>query len=161
LRESTTIRPVAIQGMGGAGKTLLANAVARDGGVRRLFPDGIFWVDLGKTPSIPARHADIGAEFGCRRDEFPDEGRGKERLKKLLADKAVLLILDDVWEIEHARAFQVDAPGCRILMTTRSRSITRSLNAIGGQSEEAGEQAVPLRPDALTEEEALELLRVR
>jgi hypothetical protein len=160
-RQSAYARPIAIQGMGGAGKTLLAQAVVRDGGVRRLFPDGIFWVDIGKTPAIPARQAEIGAAFGGRSDEFPDDRRGKERLTTLLADKAALLILDDVWELEHARAFQVDAPGCRILLTTRSRSIARQLNAVGSESDASAEQAVALQPDVLTEDEALELLTVR
>jgi hypothetical protein len=139
-------RPVAVQGMAGGGKTLLARAVARDGGVRRLFPDGVFWVEMGRTPAIATRQAEIGQSFGGRPEDFGDSVRGREQLETLLRDKSALLVLDDVWELEHARAFQVAASGCRLLVTTRWGHIARRLEAISK------------RPDVLKEDEALELL---
>lgn len=39
---------VALVGMGGAGKTVLASAVAHDPAVQAAFPDGIAWVDAGQ-----------------------------------------------------------------------------------------------------------------
>lgn len=46
-------RTVALVGMGGAGKTVLAKAVAHDPGIHRTFSDGIVWVAAGQdaTPT--------------------------------------------------------------------------------------------------------------
>jgi hypothetical protein len=87
--------------------------------VRRVFPDGIFWVEIGKTPLIASRMGDIGVAVGESRDDFPDESRGKSRLAEILADKSALLILDDVWDHRHVEAFQVTGNRCRIVVTTR------------------------------------------
>ena len=63
---------VGLVGMGGAGKTILATAVARDPAVQAAFPDGIAWVDAGQqtTPTqLQERLASIpggGPEVICR-----------------------------------------------------------------------------------------------
>ena len=47
----------AMQGIGGIGKTVLAQAVCRDEVVQQAFPDGIFWFAIGKESQLdfPAR----------------------------------------------------------------------------------------------------------
>ena len=42
----------ALQGMGGIGKTVLAQALCRDEVVQHAFPDGIFWVSIGKESRL-------------------------------------------------------------------------------------------------------------
>jgi hypothetical protein len=67
-------------------------------------------------------------------------------LAKLLADKAALLVLDDVWTRLDVNAFDVLGPRCRALITTRDTGILESL---GGAIHGMG---------LLTEAEALDLL---
>src|SRR5271165_4734955 len=43
---------VAITGMGGIGKTVLASALAHDPEVRQAFPDGIYWQTIGQKPNL-------------------------------------------------------------------------------------------------------------
>ena len=43
---------VAISGMGGIGKTVLASALAHDTEVREAFPDGIYWLTFGQNPNL-------------------------------------------------------------------------------------------------------------
>ena len=90
---------VGVHGMGGIGKSVLAAALARDRKVREAFPDGIVWVGLGSLPDVLALqrrvHRDLGGDGA-----FGTEHQGKKALKELLADRAVLLILDDVWRRE-------------------------------------------------------------
>ena len=43
---------VAISGMGGIGKTVLASALAHDTEVREAFPDGIYWLTFGQKPNL-------------------------------------------------------------------------------------------------------------
>jgi hypothetical protein len=42
----------AMQGMGGIGKTVLAQALCRDEVVQQAFPDGIFWFAIGKESQM-------------------------------------------------------------------------------------------------------------
>ena len=48
-------------------------------------------------------------------------------LAGLLRNKRVLLIMDDVWETQHAKAFQVGGRNCALLITTRSRKAAQDL----------------------------------
>jgi hypothetical protein len=41
----------ALRGMGGIGKTVLAQAICHDEAVQQAFPDGILWVSVGREQS--------------------------------------------------------------------------------------------------------------
>jgi len=135
-----------VQGMGGIGKTLLATAVARDEEVQRQFPDGVMWVTLGETPDIVTRQTDLASYLLGNRPYFEDIPQGKAELRQLLADKACLLILDDVWQMHHAAAFDVLGDNCQLLLTTRDAEL---ITGFGAQGHEVG---------LLTEGQALGLL---
>ena len=154
LRDTT--KPVVItsprrisgmQGLGGIGKSVLAADLARNCDVRSSYPDGIIWVNLGETPNIVARLEDACRALGDEREiTRVDSESGKARLSQLIADKACLLILDDVWKIEHAKAFNFTSPRSSLLITTR----------IAGILDEMG--VVPHRIEVLSEVEALQLM---
>jgi WD40 repeat protein len=126
-------RRLGVQGMGGIGKTVLAAAVGQDEDVRRRFPDGVVWVTLGQTPDILTRQIDIAGYLLGNRPYFEDIPHGKAQLRQLLADKACLLILDDVWEMPHAAAFDVLGSHCQLLLTTRDAELITGLGAQGHQ----------------------------
>jgi len=119
---------VGLHGMSGIGKSLLANALARRLDIRRAFPDGVFWVKLGQGPLLLELQRNVAKALG---DEavFTTEVQGRERLRQLLTDRATLLILDDVWQREHAEAFNVIGPRCRLLLTTRDAGLATALSA--------------------------------
>jgi hypothetical protein len=60
---------------------------------------------------------------------FETEHQGKIELKKLLADRAVLLVLDDVRRRPDVDWFDVLGSRCRALITTRDNGL---LTALGG-----------------------------
>jgi hypothetical protein len=60
-------RQVGLVAMGGSGKSVLARAIARDDQVREAFPDGVVWVELGATPDLLARQAQLVEAFGDAR----------------------------------------------------------------------------------------------
>ncbi|MCT7963375.1 NB-ARC domain-containing protein, partial [Laspinema sp. D1] len=128
-------RRVGVQGMGGIGKTVLAAAVGQDEEVRRRFPDGVLWVTLGQTPDILTRQIDIAGYLLGNRPYFEDTQQGKAQLRQLLADKACLLIVDDVWQMHHAAAFDVLGSHCQLLLTTRDAELITGLGAQGHQVE--------------------------
>jgi hypothetical protein len=58
---------------------------------------------------------------------FESWNEGKDKLLELLADKACLLILDDVWKARDAGTFDSLGPHCRMLITTRNADIITDL----------------------------------
>jgi hypothetical protein len=72
------------------------------------------------------------------------------QLTALLRNQRRLLIVDDVWEAEHAKAFIVGGRGCSMLFTTRSKSVAQTI---------APTADAVYRLPVLAEAAALELLR--
>ena len=119
---------VGVHGQGGLGKSVLALSVAHDEEVRRKFPDGIFWISIGQQPHLESLQADLADRFGERKS-IERVGAGIRVLQERLAGKACLVILDDVWHLVHAKAFDVLDSRSRLLVTTRDRSIVTALGA--------------------------------
>jgi WD40 repeat protein len=122
---------VALQGMGGLGKSVLAAVFARSCGVRRAFGDGVIWVRVGQQGDVVAALRLVGQALGDHdRSGYLDVAAGRGRLMELLADRACLLVLDDLWDVTHAEAFR-DALGerCRLLITTRDGSLVSAMGA--------------------------------
>ena len=66
-RNGHNIAMIASQGMGGLGKTLLAQAICHDDAVREVFPDGIVWLPIGKESStrrVAALMCEVAKTFG-------------------------------------------------------------------------------------------------
>jgi WD40 repeat protein len=119
---------VGVKGMGGIGKSVLANAMARHPEVRRAFKDGIYWIALGQQPGVAELQRWLARQLG---DDglFENETVGRERLRELLKDREVLLILDNVWERPHAEAFNVIGHLGRLLLTTRDSGLVTALSS--------------------------------
>lgn len=124
---TTERRIVVSQGTAGIGKTVLVSALARDCDVRRAFPDGIFWISAGQSPLIVEQLTAIGTALGDKRDNYRTFDDSLERLRALLAGKATLFILDDVWDVETVRSLVFDSPHTRYLITTRHAEISSIL----------------------------------
>jgi len=58
---------------------------------------------------------------------FDTQHEGRGTLAGLLAQRAVMLVLDDVWEPAHAQAFDVLGPRCRMILTTRDAGLISAL----------------------------------
>ncbi|MFM6138551.1 MAG: NB-ARC domain-containing protein [Sphaerospermopsis kisseleviana] len=122
--------PVGLQGMGGIGKSVLAAVLANDEEVRSVFPDGILWVTLGQQPKLTLRQSDLAKMLGDSSQIFQDVQQGKVYLSELLANKACLLIIDDVWKTQDAQAFNVLGQRCKMLITTRDIKVLEEVGAI-------------------------------
>ena len=137
---------VGLHGMGGIGKSVLASAAAHDRQVRLAFPDGIIWVSLSQSPHIANLQQSVCGVLGEKEAIGEDEGKGKQLLKRMLADKAVLLILDDAWNRQQIDSFDVLGPRCRAIITSRDSALLASVGCV--------DQVV----DLLTSEDATTLL---
>ncbi|MEV6942634.1 BTAD domain-containing putative transcriptional regulator [Streptomyces sp. NPDC051172] len=119
-------RIVAIDGMGGTGKTSLAVRAAHL--LVERFSDGQVSIDLrgftpGEGPLSPATALDVLLRYlGTPGDRIPDDLEGRTGLwRSLLADRRLLLLLDNVVSAEQIQPLLPAAPGCLVLTTSRSR----------------------------------------
>jgi tetratricopeptide (TPR) repeat protein/transcriptional regulator with XRE-family HTH domain len=136
----------ALSGLPGVGKTTLVLALAHDHEIQAHFSDGILWAGLGIQPDIEEIQARWGAQLGLSRAEVTKSKSCNDWAKLLRASigqRCMLLIIDDVWEIDDALAFQVGGPHCMYLFTTRFPQIATQIagsrtTAVAELSEENG-----------------------
>lgn len=120
---------VAIDGVAGAGKTALALHVAHR--LAEHYPDGPLFLDLGRHPDGPltaeaALHVLLRAAGSDPREVAADLASRTDAWRELLADRRMLLVLDDAEGIEQVRPLLPDHPGCCVIVTSRT-----SLAALG------------------------------
>ena len=112
----------ALRGAGGFGKSTLANAVCTDDRIKRAFPDGIFWVDLGEKvdfPSIAEKINHLLRDLGQHEADYTDYRDASKKLRDVLLNLQVLIVIDDVWNAAYLDPFRQGGGGCAYLVTTR------------------------------------------
>jgi DNA-binding SARP family transcriptional activator len=155
-REPAAVTVAAISGGAGVGKTALtlhwAHRVA--GG----FPDGQLYVNLhGFDPLLePTNPSDAVRGFlevlGVPPDRVPADLAGQTALyRSTLADRRVLVVLDNARDSEQVRPLLPGSPGSLVVVTSRDQ--------LSGLI--AAEGAYPLVLDLLSTDEARELLERR
>ena len=157
LREEKHSIPIqvltAVRGWPGIGKTATATVLAHDADLLTAFADGVLWASLGPSPNLLTELATWGRAVGT--DEILHAPTLKEAVSLLavhLRNKRMLLIVDDVYEVEHVLPFQqVRGEGSAVMVTTRQPGLVNGLSL--------PDDAVFNLPP-LTEDRALELLRI-
>ncbi|XP_072528597.1 apoptotic protease-activating factor 1 [Salminus brasiliensis] len=153
----TRVGWVTVFGMAGSGKSVLAAEAVRDHSlIKECFPDGVHWLSVGqceradllvRMQSLCFRlEQNLTSDTSLRPPSSVDEAKERLRFLMLRRFPRALVILDDVWDSFALRAFDIQ---CRVLLTTRNRSLTDS---VSGQK-----YSVPVE-SGLDEEKALEIL---
>jgi tetratricopeptide (TPR) repeat protein/transcriptional regulator with XRE-family HTH domain len=117
---------VIINGTAGVGKTAMALHWAHQ--VTDLFPDGQLYLDMrGFDPSsTPVTSAAAVRAFldalGVPVERIPASMDAQTALyRSLLADKRMLIVLDNVHDAAQVRPLLPGSPECRVVVTSRSR----------------------------------------
>ncbi|XUL89240.1 ATP-binding protein [Streptomyces galilaeus] len=143
----------AIGGAAGIGKTALAVHWAHQ--VRDRFPDGQLYVNLhgfdhDRQPLEPSEALELLLRgLGLAASEIPPHHEAQGRVfRTLLADRRMLVLLDNAASAEQVRPLLPSGPTCRVLVTSRNR--------LGDLVAHDGAHALPL--DLLQPDEARALL---
>ncbi len=121
---------IALQAMGGFGKTALALKLAQQ--VSANFPGGVLWCELGQQPNVISRLSAWILQIYPQADlsKYPDSSSLAALAASLIARLGkVLVIIDDVWDSESAAPLMSALPaGCPLLITTRSVEVAKDLD---------------------------------
>jgi tetratricopeptide (TPR) repeat protein len=146
----------AIAGTAGVGKTALAVHWAHRAAKR--FPDGQLYVNLrgfdpdGSMVDPAAALRGLLAALGVPTERLPADLDAQAGLyRTVLADKRMLIVLDNARDTTQVRPLLPGAPGCLVLVTSRN-PLTGLIAATGAHC---------LRLDLLTPDEARDLLTQR
>lgn len=140
---------VALKGLGGVGKSTLAQAICCDAKIQRRFKDGILWVTVGQNPKILSLLETWLWPFEEQKESLNSVVAATAELKRILRDKSALLVVDDVWHAEHLTPFLAGGPACKTLITTRDAQLASY----------AGGNVITV--DVLSEDDAVALLTKR
>ncbi|MDW8327646.1 MAG: NB-ARC domain-containing protein, partial [Anaerolineales bacterium] len=129
LVAGESVAVTALQGMGGIGKTALAQKVAER--LSPHFPGGVLWWTLGPSADVYtaldvwARHAEPRSDLS----RLPDAEARANAVRAMLGRLGRLCaILDDVWDEAAARVLLgAIPPGCPVLLTTRNADLAENL----------------------------------
>jgi WD40 repeat protein len=121
----------ALAGMGGIGKTVLANALTRDRVVQDAFPDGIVWITIGReqTSDLLTAFREVGKALGDDFECYDSLPAAINQYKTALAQKAVLIVVDDIWKKSDLEPFLADSERSRLLFTTRYADVASFIGA--------------------------------
>ncbi len=120
-REEPVAITAALRGAGGYGKTTLAKALCHDPRIQDAFDDGVLWVTLGENPGdLTRRVEDLIYTLNGERPGYTHVDAAMARLAELLADRDILIVIDDAWSGAHLRPFMQGGERCARLITTRN-----------------------------------------
>ncbi|KAI8027035.1 putative disease resistance RPP13-like protein 1 [Camellia lanceoleosa] len=126
---------IPIVGMGGLGKTTLAQMVYNDEVVNKNF-DLKAWVCVSDEFNILRISKVILESITSKSCEFKELNQVQVQLKQNLVGKKILIVLDDVWDKKYndwnvlKSPFNDGAPGSKIIVTTRDKEVASIMGTV-------------------------------
>ncbi|KAF3774988.1 putative disease resistance protein, partial [Nymphaea thermarum] len=142
---------ISIVGIGGVGKTTLAQMVFDNDQVKKHFGKSMWWVSILQWPNATDVTKRIVEQIKNEKDNVSELNTLIQLVYKTTSKNKFLLVLDDVWDLDWWERLEPvlikkGAPGSRIIMTSRKEHISKGIGA-----------AYMLELESLTHEESWEL----
>ncbi|KAG6495195.1 disease resistance protein RGA2-like [Zingiber officinale] len=129
-----TLKVIAIIGMGGLGKTTLAQLVYNDQRVQAYFASSTMWTVVGAEFNPVKIMKSVLEQATNASVSILEMDLVMRNLENLLSRKRFLLVLDDVWNEDPDEwgklkaALKFGARGSKILVTTRSQQVSKIMD---------------------------------
>lgn len=133
LEEDISFIPIV--GLGGLGKTTLAQLVYNDERVNKAF-DLKAWVYVSMEFDLKRIGGAITSQIKQDRCDFNDLQSVRNSLERVLNDKRCLIVLDDLWseDVDKLNDLKLmlkgGSKGSKIIITTRSQKIAMHMGAV-------------------------------
>lgn len=144
-----TVPLLFLSGMGGVGKTAVAEMLANDPDIDEMYPDGTLWAELGPEPDLMLWLATWGDQLGTDLSGYSTLDARARALSTLVHGKKLLVVLDNVWQAPHIRPLLVMGAESHVVVTTRDTQLVTVLS---------GRNTTHFRIEPLDEDTGLELL---
>ncbi|KAL8139380.1 LOW QUALITY PROTEIN: hypothetical protein V2J09_005401 [Rumex salicifolius] len=134
--SSTDVSVIVVVGIGGMGKTTLAQLVYKDDEVQRTFGENKWFVCISDT-SVDKEVIGKICQSTCGVEKYEDLSiiDLQNRIREKMKGRKFLLVLDDVWDDSSDRwdarmdIWRRGAKGSKVIVTTRSRSVAKAVGA--------------------------------
>ncbi|KAK9069100.1 hypothetical protein SSX86_013216 [Deinandra increscens subsp. villosa] len=129
------VNVVSIVGLGGIGKTTLAQLLYNDKDVKEHF-ELMSWVSVSDEFDVSRISKAIFKDVGGDDQKFETLNQLQVSLAEKLSKKKFMIVLDDVWNENYKewellqRPFTVGAPGSKILVTTRKKKVADLMDSV-------------------------------
>ncbi|KAL8139396.1 hypothetical protein V2J09_005417 [Rumex salicifolius] len=146
--SSTDVSVIVVVGIGGMGKTTLAQLVYKDDEVQKTFGENKWFVCISDT-SVDKEVIGKICQSTCGVEKYEDLSiiDLQNRISEKMKGRKFLLVLDDVWDESSDRwdarmdIWRRGAKGSKVIVTTRSHSVAEAVGAsetyhLDGLSEE-------------------------
>ncbi|MBA2712458.1 MAG: hypothetical protein H0U55_02755 [Rubrobacteraceae bacterium] len=141
-----------MHGWPGVGKSTFVSALCNDGEVLARFPDGVFFVNVGRLPDARRLAEEVCAALEVPSPPGTTPGALRGRIANALSQRRVLIVFDDVWDERDVSPLLSAGGASAALVATRRLDVAAWL----ATSPEAS-----LKLGLLSVEDSLELLRSR
>lgn len=134
LSSGGSVALTALNGLPGVGKTALSITLAHDPEIRAHFRDGVLWAGLGPNPNLPGLLSRWGSLLGISTTQMATLSSNEawaRAIRTAIGTRAMLLVIDDAWELDDALMFRVGGQNCAHLVTTRFPNIASHMTVDG------------------------------
>ena len=129
--KNNDVGMIGLYGMGGCGKTTLAMEIRKLVEAENLF-DKVFFVPISSTVEVRRIQEKVASSIQFEFPESEEMQKAQRLCSRLIEEKNILIILDDVWEKLDFGVIGIPSfehhKGCKILITTRSEEVCTSMD---------------------------------
>ncbi|XP_027170970.1 probable disease resistance protein At4g27220 [Coffea eugenioides] len=121
--DTNEILRIGIWGMGGVGKTTLADHIHDH--LLKNTQSKVYWISVSQDFTVKRLQGDVAKRLRLDLSDVDDEKVRARRLRDAFdkMEEMVVLMLDDVWEYFCLDILGIDARNCRLILTTRSLEV--------------------------------------